>query len=164
MRIWAGRERGIGTGRARIGRLRVAGTRCWNGAYEIADTVDAAWIGCKTTSCPHREERGGIRSYHYEGLVDLSNLDRMLTCTTAGPQDHPPLGSSGDPPARYRPDPPRWSLPRQARRSPEDSRPGCPSRHRPLQDQRCSPPPRQRSLRHRHITEGRPRRSRREED
>merc|ERR1712000_484041 len=56
-----------------------------------------------------------------------------------GPQDGPSLGPPPDPPARHCPDPPRWSLPRQACRPPQDARSGCPPCHRSLQDQRRPP-------------------------
>lgn len=83
---------------------------------------------------------------------------RLLTISAIGPQGHPCLGSPQDPPARYRPDPPRRSFPWQARRPPQDPRPGCPPGHRSLQDQRRSPPQSQLPLRHRHVAEDRPER------
>lgn len=71
-----------------------------------------------------------------------------------GPQGHPRLAASQVPPARYHPDSPRWPLPWQARRPPEEPRPGCPPCYRSLQDQRCAPAQGQLPIRNRHIPEG----------
>lgn len=90
---------------------------------------------------------------------------RQLTLLSqTGPQVYPRLAASQVAAARHHPDPARRALPRQARRSPEDPRPGCPPRHRPLQDQRRSPTKSQCPIRHRHLPDGRPLRCRHQED
>lgn len=47
----------------------------------------------------------------------------------SGPQGRPPLDAAQLASARYCSDPPRWSVPRQARRPSQDSRPGRPARY-----------------------------------
>lgn len=79
----------------------------------------------------------------------------LIRLEITGSQGCPILGPPKDSPARYRPDPPRRPLPWQARRPPQEPRPGCSARHRPLQDQRCSSAKSQRPIRHRHLIQGR---------
>lgn len=118
------------------------------------------------------------RQYHYSQLRSDSTLDgfplssiplrrsdpslgkthtqvALIRLEITGSQGCPILGSPKDSPARYRPDPPRRPLPWQARRPPQEPRPGCSPRYRPLQDQRCSSAKSQRPIRHRHLIQGR---------
>lgn len=79
----------------------------------------------------------------------------LIRLEITGSQVYPILGSPKVSPARYRPDPPRRSFPWQARRPPQEPRPGRSPRHRPLQDQRRSSAKSQLPIRHRHLIQGR---------
>lgn len=79
-----------------------------------------------------------------------------LTISATGSQDPSTLGSPRLPYPRYRSHPASWPVQRQACRTPQDPRPGCPPRYWSLQDQRCPSETRQLPICHRHLTEDRP--------
>ena len=116
-----------------------------------------------TGRCKRRERRKRLR---IDGAVLWRRCCKLGTqelagfrvgpflTVTPGPQSCPPGQSSPFPHSRHRRHPPRWSLPRQARRSPEAPRAGCPPRHRSVQNQRCSPAKGQRPICHRDLDQG----------
>ena len=74
-----------------------------------------------------------LPTYGANCLDYLANLSSIT-----GPQDASPIFPPRIPQTRPSSYPPRWSLPGQARYPPEPPWPGCSSRQRSIQDQRCS--------------------------
>lgn len=135
-----------------------------HGYLRLADeTQSSMHIPQTTTLEQNRDKFGRLHNtkWNWKGLememdaiITKSCAQELTTPSRTGPQVHPLVAAPPHPAARYHPDPAGWSLPRQACRSPQDPRPGCSARHRPLQDQRRSSAQGQLPIRHRHLQEG----------
>lgn len=99
-----------------------------------------------------------------EHAIENGNPQAHVLTLRSDPQSSSTIQASRIAQARFCPYPLSWSIPRQARRPPEDPRSRRAPRNRSLQAQRCAPPPRQCPLRNRHEHHRTTRRHRRTND